>query len=148
MSLWRSKRRYDTSRRFSEQADDALYALALLQSVGSVTETRTDELRDNLAEGIALFETLRDALESPEEVDTYTFTLAREFRKRYGDLDNHAIDRLDRYVSLLERTEADLTYRGDLDDVVEALEIVEELAGQTTERDAKRMKDYVAKSDC
>jgi uncharacterized protein (DUF2267 family) len=147
MSLWRSKRRYETGRRISDQADDALYALALLQSNGSVTRTRADELRDNLEDGKAVLRTLRDALEHPEEADNYAYTLARRVREHYGDIDKYAINRLNRYLDLLGRTKDDLEYRGDLDEVVEVLELVEELATRTTDQDAEQLRDYVAYSD-
>ena len=147
MSLWRSKRRYETGRHFSDQADDALYALALLQSNGSVTKVRADELRDNLEDGEAVLRTLRDALEHPEESDNYAYTLARQLREHYGDIDKYAIDRLNRHLNLLEKTKDDLKYRDDLDEVVEALELVEELATRTTDQDAEQLRDYVAHSN-
>lgn len=147
MSLWRSKRRYDASRRFSEQADDALYALALLQSNGAVTKRRTAELRRNLEEGKEVLRTLRDALRSPEQADNYTYSLVRELREHYGDIDKYAIDRLNRYLELLDAAKGDLAYRNELDEVVEALELVEELSAQTSERDAEQIRDYVAHSN-
>lgn len=147
MSLWRSKRRYDTGRRISDQADDALYALALLQSNGSVTKIRASELRDNLEEGKTVLQTLRDALEHPEEADNYAYTLARQLREHYGDIDKYAIERLNRHLDLLSRTKEDLEYRDDLDEVVEVLELVEELATRTTTQDAEHLRDYVAHSD-
>jgi hypothetical protein len=147
MSLWRSKRRYETGRQISNQADNALYALALLQSDGSVTKTRTDELRDNLEDGEAALRTLRDALENPEESDNYTHSLASQLREHYGDINKYAIERLNRLLSLLERAKKDLVYYDDIDEVVEALELVEELATKTTERDAEQLRDYVAHSN-
>ncbi|MDH5020338.1 hypothetical protein [Halobacterium rubrum] len=147
MSLWRSKRRYDTGRRFSEQADDALYALALLQSDGTVTKTRTSELREDLEEGEAVFRALRDALQHPEKADSYTYALARQLREHYGEIDKYAIERLNRHLELLDKAGADLTYYSGLEDVIEALELIEELAEQTTEQDAEQLRDYVATSD-
>ena len=147
MSLWRSKRRYEAGRQISDQADDALYALALLQSNGSVTKTRADELRDNLEEGEVVLRTLRDALQHPEESDNYTYTLARQLREHYGDIDKYAIERLNRHLSLLERTKDELVYHKDLDEVKESLELVEELATRTTDQDAEQLRDYVAQSD-
>jgi len=147
MSLWRSKRRYDTGRRISDQADDALYALALLQSNGFVTKTRADELRDNLEDGKAVLRTLRDALEHPEESDNYAYTLARQLREHYGDIDKYAIERLNRHLDLLGRAKDDLEYRDDLDEVVKVLELVEEMATRTIDQDAEQLRDYVAHSD-
>lgn len=147
MSLWRSKRRYETGRHISDQADNALYALALLQSNGSVTKTRTGELRDNLEDGETALRTLRDALENPEESDNYTYTLASQLREHYGDINKYAIERLNRFLSLLERAKGDLVYYDDIDEVVEALELVEELATKTTEQDAEQLRDYVAHSN-
>lgn len=141
MSLWRSKRRYDTGRRISDQADDALYALALLQSNGSVTKTRADELRDNLEDGEAVIRTLLDALEHPEKSDNYAYTLARQLREHYGDIDKYAVERLKRHLDLLGRTKDDLEYRDDLDEVIEVLELVEELATRTTDQDAEQLRD-------
>ena len=147
MSLWRSKRRYDTGRRISGQADDALYALALLQSDGSVTKTRTNELHNNLEDGKAVLRTLRDALEYPEESDNYAYTLARQLREHYGDINKYSIERLDRHLNLLGRAKDDLEYHDDLDEVVEVLELVEELATRTTDQDAEQLRDYVAHPD-
>lgn len=147
MSLWRSKRRYDTGRRFSEQADNALYALALLQRDGSVTKTRTSELRENLEDGEAALRTIRDALQNPEEADGYTYALARQLREHYGEIDKYAVERLNRYLDLLGRAESDLEYQSGLGEVIEALELIEELAEQTTEQDADQLRDYVATSD-
>jgi len=144
MSLWRSKRRYETGRHISHQADDALYALALLQNDGSVTKTRADELRDNLEDGKAVLRTLRDALEHPEESDNYAYTLARQLREHYGDIDKYAIDRLNGHLNLLGKTKDALEYRDDLDEVVEVLELIEELATRTTDQDAKQLRGYVA----
>lgn len=147
MSLWRSKRRYETGRQISDQADDALYALALLQSDGFVTKKRAEELRDNLEEGKAVLRTLRDALEHPEKADNYAYTLARRSREHYGDIDKYAVDRLNRYLQLLGQAKEDLEYREDLNEVVTLLEFVEELATRTTEQDAEQLRDYVAYSD-
>ena len=147
MSLWRSKRRYERGRHISDQADDALYALALLQSNGFVTKTRADELRENLEAGRTVLRTLCDALEHPEEADNYAYTLARRLREHYGDIDKYAIDRLNRYSDLLGRTKDHLEYRDDLDEVVEALELIEELTTRTTDQHAEQLRDYVAYSD-
>lgn len=147
MSLWRSKRRYDTSRRFSERADNALYALALLQSDGSVTKTRKQELRENLEQGETVLRTLRDALQNPEEADSYTYNFARQLREHYGEIDKYAIERLNRYLELLNQTRSELSYQSDLEEVVEVLELVEEIAAQTSEQDAEQLRDYVAQSN-
>jgi uncharacterized membrane protein YccC len=147
MSLWRSKRRYDTGRRISEQADDTLYALALLQSNGSVTNTRANELRDNLESGKTVLRTLRDALVNPEDADNYAYTLARQLREHHGDINKYAIERLNRHLDLLSRTKDDLDYRSDLDEVVEVLELIEELATRTTDQNAEQLRDYVAHSN-
>ncbi|MFC7142866.1 hypothetical protein ACFQMA_23935 [Halosimplex aquaticum] len=147
MSLWRSKRRYETGRHISDQADDALYALALLQSDGSVTRTRADELRDNLEAGKAVLRTLRDALEHPEKSDNFAYTLARQLREHYGDINKYAIERLNRHLDLLGETKEDLEYRENLTEVIETLELVEELATRTTDQDAEQLRDYVAHSD-
>lgn len=147
MSLWRSKRRYDTSRRLSEQADDALYALALLQSDQSDIRTRASELRDKLEAGKAVLITLRDALENPEQSDSYTYSVAQQVREHYGDIDKYAIERMNRHIRAIEAIAEDFTIDSRLTDVIEMLEVVEEVAVQTTDREAKQMRNYVANSD-
>ncbi|RRJ28717.1 hypothetical protein [Halocatena pleomorpha] len=86
-------------------------------------------------------------MEHPEEADNHVYTLARRVREHYGDIDKYAINRLSRHLNILGRTKDDLEYRDDLDEVVEVLELVEELAKRTTDMDAEQLRDYVAHSD-
>lgn len=147
MTLWRSKRRYERGRRLSEQADDALYALALLQTDEPITKTRISEVREELRQGRDVLNTIRDALANPEEVDSYTYIVARRLREHYGEINIHAIQRLDRALEILETAESELAYQAGLDDVVEMLETLEHIAAQTSDQEAERMRSHVAHSD-
>lgn len=134
MNLWRSKRRYDTGRRFTDQADDALHALALLQSDDTVTKNRASELREKLAHGKTVLKTLRNALQHPEEADSYTYSVGRQLQDHYGDIDPCTINRLSLYLNRLDTAEATLSYHPGLNAVATALEIVEEITTKTTEQ--------------
>lgn len=147
MSLWRSKRRYDTGRRIGEQADEALYALALLQTDQAVTKNRPEEIREKLGQGEEILKTLRAALMNPEEVDSYTYTVARRLRENYGEIDEYAIQRLNRYIQVMREARNDISYYSGLEEVGEMLEIIEDIAERTSEREVERMRRNVAHSD-
>lgn len=146
MSLWRSKRRQDVSRRFGEQADEALYALALLQSDGAVSQIRAEELRENLTTGRSVLKQLRQALETPETADSYEYTIARSLCNYYGDLPKYVLERLDRHIDSLDRAIETLEYQEELEDVSAVFEVIEEQATETTDRDIDQI-DFNRASD-
>jgi hypothetical protein len=146
MSLWRAKRRHEANRRFSERADRALLAIALLQAETELASAPYDEadVRTMLSEGRQLLSELEQALETPASVDDYHYNLAQDLVEQWKKHPEDVVDRLRNERSTLEEVERQLTVTEDIEDVEETLETVETLASQTSEAESRRIRSHLA----
>jgi hypothetical protein len=142
MSIWRTKRRHEENRRFNEQADTSLLAIGVLKNRDEGLELAYDDnvLRSQLREGQTLLSALRRGLQSPEDVDDYTYALAQRLCDNWRQVRGETVTRLNRDIETLEQAEERLEVVEGIDHVESTLSDVEELAGQLSESEAERLR--------
>lgn len=142
MSIWRTKRRHEENRRFNEQADAALLAIGVLKNRDEGLEQSHDDdvLRSQLQEGQNLLLSLQQGLQSPEDVDDYTYALTQQLYESWRQVREEAITRLAQDIKTLEEAEEHLDTVGNIDRVEETLSDIEELAGQVSESEAEQLR--------
>lgn len=142
MSIWRTKRRYEESRRFNERADSALLAISILKNEAEgVSASHTDtDLRSQLQVGQELIEDLAEALENPELADDYTYALAHKLCDTWRMVPEDVVGKLKEEAAILERTTRKLQIVGGLDEVEDTLEDIDEIAAKTSKSEAERLR--------
>lgn len=142
MSIWRTKRRYEESRRFNERADAALLAISILRNEAEgVSTAHTDsDLKSQLTVGQELIEDLAEALANPERADDYTYALAHKLCDTWRMVPEDVVDKLEEEAVILNRTRQTLQPAGGLDDVEATLEDIDEIAAKTSQSEAERLR--------
>lgn len=142
MSIWQSKRRYEESRRFNERADNALLAIGMLKNEADGLDVSydSDEIRSYLNEGKQLLVQLSEALENPEKVDNYTFTLAHDLCDRRREVAGDIIHKLQEEADILEQTAEELCVTEGLSDVESTLSDINRIATETSQTESKRFR--------
>lgn len=137
MSKWRAKRRYQANRRFGERAEDALVAVSVLQARAEGIELdRTDEdLREKLATGRDLLETVRTVLngEVPPDIDPFEVAVAENVAEERGSATRRIVGKLEDAVAELETAHETLGYHDGLEDARELLEEISDVASRTSQ---------------
>lgn len=143
MGLWRSKRRYEENRRFSERASSALLAIGILENSeeGLNTSFSDDELREYLTTGVELLDDIKTGLEEPTTVDDYTLALAQHLSHNRKVPREDLADELDRHIEILQDARETLEPPSRINRAVQTIEEIEEIAGRVTEQEAAELRD-------
>ena len=146
MSLWRAKRRQTINRRFRERADDALFAIHILQaeSEGLPLEQSTEELRHQLTDGAELLHELSRACESPANANDYHYALAQALMNRWEVLQERASERLRMDAHALERAADELAYSEPLESAQQTLDAIESISSQAFEQEEAQLRRHFA----
>lgn len=143
MSIWRTKRRYEENRRFSERANSALLAIGMLinREEGLNLSIDHEEMASNLQEGQELLQDLREALLEPETADDYTFALAQNLCDHWRIVPEDAAGRLSEAIALMQKAEDEMTMVRGLEQAQEVLEDIEKIAGTTSKSEARQLRN-------
>jgi hypothetical protein len=143
MSIWRTKRRYEENRRFSERANSALLATGMLinREEGLSLTMDSEEIATNLQNGQELLQDLRKALLEPETADDYTFALAQNLCDHWRTVPKNAAGRLSEAISALQKAEEDTSHVEGLEQAQRVLEDIEKIAGTTSESEARQLRN-------
>lgn len=148
MSKWRAKRRYQANRRFGERAEDALVAVSVLQARAEGIElSRTDDdIREKLATGYELLETVRTILdgEASSETDPFEVAVAENVAAERGSATGRIVSKLDNATTELQTARETLQYHEGLEDAREWLEDISDVASRTSQAAVDQLRGDVA----
>jgi hypothetical protein len=148
MSKWRAKRRYQANRRFGERAEDALVAVSTLQAraEGIELSRSDDDIREKLATGCELLETVRTILdgEAAPDTDPFEIAVAEHVADERGSATARIVDKLDDAAAELETARETLQYHEGLEDAREWLEEISAVASRTSQAAVDQLRGDVA----
>ncbi len=142
MSLWRAKRKYEANQDLNEAADDALLAIAILQSDSDEFGVYTSqEVKENLEDGCEILQGVHDALEKPNEVSSYYLALADHLRTtgRKQTAKQFSRDLETATTALVESSES-LQWNSGLNKAKQLLQRVEEFTSETSKRNVDNLR--------
>jgi len=146
MSLWRAKRKYEANQSLNETADDALLAVALLQNDNDGFGVYTsEEVKEQLEEGVDILRNIQQAIEEPEQVSSYHLALADHLRTsgRKQTVNQFTRDVTTAIEALAEAAET-LQWESNLSKAEKILRQVEEFTAETSKRNADHMRGHFA----
>ncbi|WP_348609707.1 hypothetical protein [Halobaculum rarum] len=146
MSLWRAKRKYEANQGLNETADDALLAIAILQSESDEFGVYTSqEVEENLKDGCEILQGIHDAIENPNEVSSYYLALADHLRTTGRKQTTNQFSRdLETATTALAESSESLRWESGLNKAKQLLQRVEEFTSETSKRNVDHMRGNLA----
>jgi len=147
MSLWRAKRKHEANQGLNETADDALLAIAILQSNNEDFGVYTpQEASDKLKAGCEILQGISNAVENPDEVSSYYLALAEHLRTTGRKQTTRQFNQeLESAIDALSEASESLQWNSQLNTAKNLLQRIEEFTSETSKRNVENMRDNLAR---